>query len=56
MPREVDELGLLDVSAEGILAVEWPERWASAPRDAIRVRIAKIDDETRHIDVRRPEL
>ncbi len=50
-PREVEELGLLDVSAEGILAVEWPERWTSPPKDAIRVTIAKIDDETRAINM-----
>lgn len=50
-PREVDELGLLDLSAEGILAVEWPERWPSAPRDVIRVVIAKVDDETRAINM-----
>lgn len=39
--REVDELGLDDVAAEGILVVEWPDRWAAPPRDAVRVTIAK---------------
>jgi tRNA threonylcarbamoyladenosine biosynthesis protein TsaE len=39
--REVDELGLDDVAAEGILVVEWPGRWAAPPRDAVRVTIAK---------------
>jgi len=48
-PREVDDLGLLDLSAEGILAVEWPERWLSPPRDAIRVAIEKLDGDERKI-------
>jgi len=48
-PREVNDLGLLELSADGILAVEWPERWNGAPRDAIRVTITKVDDETRSI-------
>lgn len=42
--REVDELGLDDVAAEGILVVEWPDRWAAPPRDAVRVVIAKVAD------------
>jgi len=42
--REVDELGLDDVAAEGILVVEWPDRWAAPPRDSIRVSIAKSPD------------
>lgn len=47
--REVDELGLAELSADGVLAVEWPERWASPPRDAMQVTITKLDDETRAI-------
>lgn len=50
-PAEVDDLGLLDVSAEGILAVEWPERWHTAPSDVRRVTISKLDDESRAIVV-----
>lgn len=42
--REVDELGLDDVAAEGILVVEWPDRWAAPPRDSVRVSIAKSAD------------
>ncbi len=48
-PREVDELGLGELSTDGVLAVEWPERWTSPPRDAIRVTIAKGDDDLRSI-------
>lgn len=42
--REVDELGLDDVAIEGILVVEWPDRWAAPPREAVRVSIAKVPD------------
>ena len=42
--REVDELGLDDVAAEGILVVEWPDRWAAPPRGAVSVSIAKDPD------------
>ena len=42
--REVDELGLDDTAVEGILVVEWPERWAAPPREAVRVSIEKIPD------------
>jgi tRNA threonylcarbamoyladenosine biosynthesis protein TsaE len=42
--REVDELGLDDTAVEGILVVEWPERWAAPPRDAVRVSIEKVPD------------
>lgn len=43
--REVDELGLDDTAAEGILVVEWPERWAAPPREAVGVSIAKVPDQ-----------
>ena len=42
--REVDELGLDDVAVEGILVVEWPDRWAAPPREAVRLSIAKVPD------------
>ena len=42
--REVDELGLDDVAAEGILVVEWPDRWAAPPRESVRVSIARTND------------
>lgn len=43
--REVDELGLDDTADEGILVVEWPERWAAPPREAVRVSIENIPDQ-----------
>lgn len=51
--REVDELGLDDVAIEGILVVEWPDRWAAPPREAVRVAIAKVPerDDSRAISI-----
>ena len=31
-PREVDDLGLGELSEDGILAVEWPDRWTRSSR------------------------
>lgn len=49
--NEVEDLGLLDLSAEGVLAVEWAERWLNAPMNASRVVIRKTNDETREIEI-----
>ena len=48
-PREVDELGLDEVTAEGILAVEWAERWLEPPADAIGIRIDHVGESERRI-------
>lgn len=38
--REVDDLGLEElVLGDGIVAIEWAERWRERPDDAIEVRI-----------------
>jgi tRNA threonylcarbamoyladenosine biosynthesis protein TsaE len=50
-PREVEDLALAEVAAEGVLAVEWPERWLSAPADALRVEITPGDGDTRSIRI-----
>ena len=34
-----------------VLAVEWPDRWAEAPDDAIRVRITPTDGDGRAIQI-----
>jgi tRNA threonylcarbamoyladenosine biosynthesis protein TsaE len=39
-PAEADDLGLDElVSSGGIVAIEWPDRWAGRPADAREVRI-----------------
>jgi tRNA threonylcarbamoyladenosine biosynthesis protein TsaE len=51
-PVEVDDLGLEDlVSGDGIVAIEWAERWRGRPEDAIEVRLSEAGDEQREIAV-----
>ena len=38
-PREVDDLGLDEMMGEGILAIEWPDRWIDPPSVVYDVRI-----------------
>lgn len=48
--REVDDLGLDDlVSAGGIVAVEWPERWRDRPADAREIRIEDVGGDRRRL-------
>jgi tRNA threonylcarbamoyladenosine biosynthesis protein TsaE len=55
-PNEVDDLGLDDlVSGDGIVAIEWAERWRGRPDDVIEVRLEDVGDERRRIRTSRPE-
>ena len=48
--REVDELGLEElVSGDGIVAIEWAERWAGRPDDACEVWIEHLGEDRRSI-------
>jgi tRNA threonylcarbamoyladenosine biosynthesis protein TsaE len=52
-PREVDDLGLEElIASDGIVAIEWAERWRGRPDDAIEVRIEDRGGDTREISVR----
>jgi tRNA threonylcarbamoyladenosine biosynthesis protein TsaE len=52
-PREVDDLGLEDlVLGDGIVAIEWAERWTGRPDDAIEVRLEHAGEDSRRIAVR----
>ena len=53
-PREVDDLGLDELSEDGILAVEWPERWRDPPAGAYRVQIDHLGGDRRGITILRP--
>jgi tRNA threonylcarbamoyladenosine biosynthesis protein TsaE len=46
-----DDLGLDQIGADGVLAVEWPDRLTLELAGAIRVIIDIVDDETRRIVV-----
>ena len=49
-PREVEELGLEElVSGEGIVAIEWAERWHERPDDACEVWIEHAGEDRRSI-------
>lgn len=50
-PPEVDDLGLDDLMQAAVLAVEWPERWADAPADAVRVDIDLAGEDKRRIRI-----
>ena len=52
--REVDDLGLEElVLGDGVVAIEWAERWRGRPDDAIEVRIEDAGDESRRVSVKR---
>jgi tRNA threonylcarbamoyladenosine biosynthesis protein TsaE len=49
---EIDDLGLEDlVSGDGIVAIEWAERWKGRPDDVTEVRIEDIGDDRRRISI-----
>jgi tRNA threonylcarbamoyladenosine biosynthesis protein TsaE len=51
-PREVDDLGLDDlVESGGVVAIEWPDRWSSAPPDAVHVSLQSLGDTGRSITI-----
>ncbi len=51
-PAEVDDLGLDElVSGEGIVAIEWAERWRGRPDDAIEVTIEDAGGERREVRI-----
>lgn len=52
---EVDDLGLDDlVSADGIVAIEWAERWRGRPDDVVEVTLAEVGDNQRSVEIRQP--
>jgi tRNA threonylcarbamoyladenosine biosynthesis protein TsaE len=53
-PAEIDDLGLEElVAGDGIVAIEWAERWKSRPtgEGVVEVRIADDGEERRVINV-----
>jgi tRNA threonylcarbamoyladenosine biosynthesis protein TsaE len=49
-PAEVDDLGLDEMMADAVLAVEWPDRWQSAP-PAIQVTIEIAGGDDRRVTI-----
>lgn len=51
-PKEVEDLGLEElVSGDGVVAIEWAERWHARPDDAIEVRLEHAGEDQRRIIV-----
>ena len=50
-PAEVDDLALEDLFDDHVVAVEWPDRWRSAPDDATVVRIDVVGTSDRRITI-----
>ena len=52
-PEEVADLGLDELmSGDGVVAVEWAERWSDRPAVAIEVAIEDRGGDTRRITVK----
>ena len=49
--REIEDLGLDEIAAGGVLAIEWAEKLSDVPTDAIAVRISHGDGDIRTIEV-----
>ena len=54
-PNEIPDLGLDDlVLGDGVVAIEWADRWASRPNDAIEVTIEDQGEDARSVRISRP--
>jgi tRNA threonylcarbamoyladenosine biosynthesis protein TsaE len=52
-PAEIADLGLDELtSGDGIVAIEWADRWPDRPTDAIEVRLAEAGENRRRIEIR----
>jgi tRNA threonylcarbamoyladenosine biosynthesis protein TsaE len=52
-PAEIDDLGLDDlVSADGIVAIEWADRWNGRPDDVTEVQLERRGEDRRAIQIR----
>jgi tRNA threonylcarbamoyladenosine biosynthesis protein TsaE len=49
--REVEDLGLDEIAAGGVLAIEWAEKLSTVPAGAIAVRISHGDGDLRTIQI-----
>jgi tRNA threonylcarbamoyladenosine biosynthesis protein TsaE len=50
-PREVDELGLDEITADGVVAIEWADRMRDLPEGAVVVRIEHRDESSRALHI-----
>src|SRR5262249_61927461 len=53
-PHEIDDLGLDElVGGDGIVAIEWADRWSGRPHGVVEVDIADEGGDERLITIRR---
>lgn len=53
--KEIPDLGLEDlILGDGVVAIEWADRWAGRPDDAIEVTIEDEGDDARSVRISRP--
>lgn len=53
-PKEIPDLGLEDlVLGDGVVAIEWAERWPGRPNDVIEVKIEDAGEDARSISISR---
>ena len=50
-PREIDDLGLEEITCEGVLAIEWAEKMMRPPANAIRVSFVYTSEVERTITI-----
>jgi tRNA A37 threonylcarbamoyladenosine biosynthesis protein TsaE len=51
-PAEIDDLGLEDlVAGDGVVAIEWAERWRGRPDDVTEVRIEDAGEDRRRVRI-----
>ena len=50
-PREFDELGLDEIAEDGVLAIEWADKYPRPPARAVRVSIAHAGESERSVTV-----
>ena len=51
-PAEIDDLGLDDlIEGNGIVAIEWAERWKDRPADVMEVTIEQLGGDARRITI-----
>lgn len=55
--KEVDDLGLDElVLGDGVVAIEWAERWRGRPDDVIEVRIEDAGEDRRRVRISRQAI
>jgi len=51
-PAEIDDLGLEElIGGDGVVAIEWADRWPARPGNAIEARFEDIGDDRRRITI-----